>query len=263
LKDLVLMVQFLTRIPLRISVDTDENSFARGVLFFPIIGLIIGMFNYALYEGALILLPKGGVLLASIFAVLGNLMITGGLHFDGLADTCDGIFSGRKRERILEIMKDSHIGTFGTLAIVVDLLLRTGVIQGLSGQYIALGIILSPVIAKTSVVQLMAFSTYARKEGMGGFFLGKMVRWRIVASSILGITLMNFIGFLSLGAIGTMKGLLLNLVVIVYMSFVMFGYRSYIYKYLQGMTGDTVGGANEVFEWAFLILVLLISGGLV
>lgn len=262
MKDFVLMIQFLTRIPLKISVDTDENSFARGVLFFPVIGLIIGLFNYALYLGALWLFPKGGVLLASIFAVLGNLMITGGLHLDGLADTCDGIFSGRKRERILEIMKDSHIGTFGTLGIIVDMLLRLGLISGLTGKFVALGIILSPIISKTTVVQLMSISNYARSEGMGGFFLGKMVKWRILVSLILGIILLNGIGFLSLGSMGIMKALLLNLVVIVYMSFVMFGYRSYIYKYIQGMTGDTVGAANEVFEWAFLLLVLFASGGI-
>lgn len=261
MKDFVLMIQFLTRIPLKMAVETDENSFARGVLYFPLIGLIIGLFNYGLYLAALLILPKGGMFLAAIFAVVGNIMITGGLHFDGLADTCDGIYSGRKRERILEIMKDSHIGTFGTIAIIIDLLLRIGLINGLTGRFIAIGIILSPVLAKTLVVQLMTISNYARAEGMGGLFLGKLENKRIIGSFILGILIMNIVIFLILAPLNLILGIGFNFVVIIFMTAVMFVYKSYIYKYLQGMTGDTVGAANEVFEWAFLILVLFASGG--
>ena len=260
MKDFVLMIQFLTRIPIKMEVETDKNSFARGVLFFPIIGLIIGLFNYALYLAALAILPQGGVFLAAVFAVIGNILITGGLHFDGLADTCDGIFSGRKKERILEIMKDSHIGTFGTIAIIVDLLLRIGIINGLTGKFAAVGIILSPVLSKTAVVQLMTISTYARAEGMGGFFLGKLERWRIAGSLFLGILILNLTLFLVLGPLNIMKVIIINLVVLGSFLTLIFGYRSHIYKYIDGMTGDTIGGANEVFEWVFLGLALFASG---
>ena len=262
MKDFVLMIQFLTRIPLKMEVKTDKNSFARGVLFFPLIGLIIGLFNYALYASTLAILPQGGVFLATVFAVIGNIIITGGLHIDGLADTCDGIFSGRKRERILEIMKDSHIGTFGTIAIIVDLLLRIGLINGLTGKFAAIAIILSPVLSKTAVVQLMTISTYARAEGMGGFFLGKLDRWRITGSLFLEVFILNLTLFLLLGPIKLMDVILINLVVSGCILVLIFVYRSYIYKYIKGMTGDTIGAANEIFEWVFLGLALFASGRL-
>jgi len=261
-KDLILMIQFMTRIPLKLQVETDEESFARGVVYFPIIGLLIGGFNLILYLVVLAVFPKGGTLLAAIFAVLGNLLITGGLHFDGLGDTCDGIFSGRTRERMLEIMKDSHIGTFGTLGIIMDIALRIGIIAGLSGKFAILGILLSPMVSKTAVVQLMTVSKYARANGMGGLFLGRLRPIRIMLSFLLGIFLFNAAFPIIMGNVGLMVQAMLCLSLIVVLFLVLFGFRSWTYGCIGGMTGDTIGAANEVFEWVFLLFVLFLSGGI-
>jgi adenosylcobinamide-GDP ribazoletransferase len=238
MKEFILAIQFLTRIPLNIAVETEEDSFAKSVLWFPAAGILIGAFGAAVYWLSSLLLTG---IFPVVCAVLANVCITGGLHVDGLADTCDGIFSARKRERMLEIMKDSRIGTNGTLAVVFDMLMRVGILGAVPANQLPWLLLTAPIASRALLPLVMKLSVYARAEGMGGLFLGKQ-RWdRTLAALGAGVVLsgavMHLVGLTGFAiAAGTA-----------------FLFKGYIHNKLQGMTGDTIGAANEVSEIVFLL----------
>ena len=106
------MLSFISRLPVpaRWSQGLDFEHYSRGIVMFPLIGVVLGGLTGLVFMA---LQPWCGVPLAALFAVLTLALLTGGFHLDGLADTCDGIFSARRRERMLEIMRDSRLGTHG------------------------------------------------------------------------------------------------------------------------------------------------------
>ena len=116
-------LQFLTRISIVEQKDWCEKDFADSVRYFPLIGLVLGIIYAAFAALLLSFLPQNGILLphhvvAAILLIL-PILLTGGLHCDGFMDTMDGLFSGRSRERMLEIMKDSRVGANGVFAFVL------------------------------------------------------------------------------------------------------------------------------------------------
>ena len=108
------MVGFFTRLPVP-KIEYSEESYSRAVKFIPLVGLVIGAI-LVLAELLLLALNAPALICGAILLTI-YIFLTGGLHFDGLADTCDGVFSGRTREQALEIMKDSRLGVFGALGI--------------------------------------------------------------------------------------------------------------------------------------------------
>ena len=244
MKSLILAIQFLTRVPININIETKEDSFADSVLWFPVVGLIIGAFNSLIYWLFSMMLP--GVL-PIVCTVLANVCITGALHVDGLADTCDGIFSARKKEKMLEIMKDSRIGTNGAIAVVFDILTRIAILFSISPDKVIWLIFSAPIASRTLLPLLMKLSVYARAEGgMGELFLGKQ-NWSRTLIAFAGGML---IVWLSLNFIGLASFAMSMLVIILY--------RSYIYSKIQGMTGDTIGAGNEIAEIVFLLAAVII-----
>ncbi|WDT81929.1 MAG: adenosylcobinamide-GDP ribazoletransferase [Candidatus Manganitrophus sp.] len=111
----------LTIVPFHHSMIATERDLGRSVLFFPVVGLAIGAFLMGLAQLlGLILTPA----LSAALLLLALVLITGGLHLDGLADLCDGLAAGGGRERILSVMKDPHIGAFGVIGLVIVLILK-------------------------------------------------------------------------------------------------------------------------------------------
>ena len=113
--------QFLTRLPIPVQIDYTDRVFRRSAIFYPLVGFVIGFFLLLAGEGLALCLPAmpAAVLLLGFWVVL-----TGGLHLDGLMDTADGILSHRPREQMLEIMKDSRVGAMGVIVGVLHLLLK-------------------------------------------------------------------------------------------------------------------------------------------
>ena len=104
------MLSFITRLPVprRWSQGLDFEHYSRGIITFPLIGLLLGAISGLVF---MVLQAWCGAPLAALFSVLVLVLMTGGFHLDGLADTCDGVFSARSRDRMLEIMRDSRLGT--------------------------------------------------------------------------------------------------------------------------------------------------------
>ena len=117
IKSFFAALSFISRLPVpaRLSQGLEIEQYQRSIVTFPLVGLLLGAIAGAV---ALLLQPWCGVPLAALFGVLALALLTGGFHLDGLADTCDGIFSARTRDRMLEIMRDSRLGTHGGLALI-------------------------------------------------------------------------------------------------------------------------------------------------
>ena len=200
--------------------------------------LVIGTFNYLTFY---VFSYLGQELLSIVFWLLSNIIITGAIHIDGFADTCDGLLSSRSKGRMLEIMKDSRIGTNGVIAIAMDLLIRLAFMFSVSYSIRPFVIILSPIVGKCFVLMLIWISSYAReKGGMGGLFYKDMSKLHIIIGIVFGILMIVFIYSWKL------------LIILIPCLIILLIYRRFVVNKIGGMTGDTLGAANELAEICFM-----------
>lgn len=239
------MMQFFTRIPINKTIDIKEDDFPKGIIFFPVIGLLIGALSALVYFVSSLFLDD---LVAFILVLLASTLLTGGLHLDGLADTCDGLFSARKKERMLEIMRDSRIGTNGALGMIFILALKVAFLNSISKELLIPVIVLMPVVGRTAMAVVMFKGEYAREgEGLGNLFIGKTNLSSTIITLLLGLTLAYFL----LNHIGVLA-LLLCILLGLYL-------RYFFTKILGGLTGDLLGAVNETTETFFLFALALLE----
>ena len=237
IKQFILLTQFMTRIPIPINIEYDEESFGKSIKYFPLLGFFIGLILFLTYF--LISLVTDNKLIIAIFIVIIETVITGGIHLDGLADTFDGLFSYRPKDKILEIMKDSRIGTNGAIVLIVYFLAKTIFISEVDIKYI----IIMPIIARIATVTNAGLGTYARKTGMSNAIMDYNSKKDILISFIITIIL----SFIIAG---------INGVICLVISFLFILYFLYfVTKKIDGVTGDTMGASLELTG----ILVLLIG----
>ena len=244
INNFIASLQFLTIINIKNDAPVDEKSFGRSVIFLPLIGLLIGVLLVITSKISLSILPAS-VSDAIVLAVL--IIVTGGLHVDGFADTIDGFAGGKNKDDILRIMKDSRIGTFGVVGIVMLLLTKYLSIQNLQSDTKYFVLIIMPVIGRWSVLPMGMFFKYARIEGGTGKIFAESVRLKefiigtIIVLSII-IPLFRLNGFLMLAVI-----FIVTLVI-----------GRYSKRKINGITGDVFGAAIEINELIVLILALLL-----
>ncbi|MCX8130525.1 MAG: adenosylcobinamide-GDP ribazoletransferase [Clostridia bacterium] len=245
MKRFLLMLQFFTTIPLRIDLKADEKDFGKGLVFAPVVGLIIGLALAGFYS---IIISVFSPQVAAALIIVLYIFLTGGLHLDGLADTSDGVFSNRSRERMLEIMRDSRIGTNGVLAIICVVLLYWCLFSQLDYGFLSKALILMPVSGKIGSLIGAGVSTYARTgQGLGKSFIDYCGLKEIV----LGILISSVIFF----GISRMEGLLVLLIPVI-TAFLLV--RFFSYK-VGGATGDILGAVCEIVQVLFLIFIYLLQ----
>lgn len=238
---------FLTRLPAPSQEMLSPEEFKKGIVYYPIVGVITGILMALVYG---ICFVWAAPLPAAIMAVMAQACITGGFHLDGLSDSFDGLFSARDRDRMLEIMRDSRVGTFGVLSIFFVLLLKISVLFSLSYEEALIAILLYPAAGK-AVTPILMHSRYAREtQGLGSIYLSEAYTGRMVFAMVLGF-LMILIGYFILG--NPMAGLIATLCACTIAAF----FRRYCQKVLGGMTGDTLGCGAELCEVIFLLAILI------
>lgn len=245
MKEFVLMIQFLTRIPINTVIHIKEEDFHKGVVYFPLVGLLIGSLNALIYFIASRIIQGVFPLMA---VIIFNTLITGALHLDGLADTCDGLFSARKKERMLEIMRDSRIGTNGALALIFSILLKIALLDITPKTIMIPTIIMIPVMGRGVMAIILYGSTYARKEGLGNLFIGKTSLTKTLISAFITMA----IAYICLNLLGVLA-LMIAIVTA-------FGLRRAFNMRLGGLTGDLLGAINEVVELVALFSIVVIWG---
>ncbi|MBO8433808.1 MAG: adenosylcobinamide-GDP ribazoletransferase [Tyzzerella sp.] len=240
----IMTLRFLTRIPLPFKDDTilSNEEFSKGIIYYPLIGLIVGLINFVVFK---IFSLTGSVFVSSTLAVLSGVIVTGGFHIDGLADTCDGLYSSRNKERILDIMRDSRVGTNGAIAILFDILIKIGVISSLGFDKGIFAIILSPVAGKMAT-PLLFNSRYARTgQGLGNIYLREKYDIRSILTVLSGVIIIGV--FINVYAIIPVFVCLISAVL----------FRKHCEKIIGGMTGDTLGAGSEIGELIFMIVYIM------
>ncbi|MGB3367278.1 MAG: adenosylcobinamide-GDP ribazoletransferase [Acidaminobacteraceae bacterium] len=237
MKRLILLTQFLTRIPINKNLDVDVDDFTKGIIYFPVVGAIIGVFLSILYYAFSYLDLE--LITISTVLVIAEILITGGLHLDGLSDTFDGIYSNRDRERILEIMKDSRIGANGVISLVSLVVLKIALYISVPSQYIIYVIFLMPIFSRAMVPFICYKAIYPRKEGMGNMFIGKVETKSLVITSF--ILLLSSLVFIQ------------SIIIIIPMIIFTYLYRAHVTKIIGGITGDVIGASIEIGEIVYLI----------
>lgn len=241
----------MTRLPIPVDTGLDEE-FYKGMLYFPVVGLVLGLFYYlAGFLGLKIF--NNSTYLAVIIILTTEVILTGGLHLDGLGDTFDGLYSYRSKERILEIMKDSRLGTNGLLAIVFLILLKAGILYSLLEKNMLWCVIVMPIYARTMQVAACYKTKTPRENGMGNIFIGKITASRLIGTSILSLAISGVMVFFTAGN---------NLKLYYFLIFTLIGmfvlvrlYIRSVYKKIDGITGDILGCICELSELVFLIIL--------
>ena len=242
MKSFVLMVTFLTRIPLKMNFEISDDDFTKGIWYMPVIGLLIGIILYGLY---FIASQYFSPIVTSAIIIIIYIFITGGLHLDGLADTSDAVFSYRSRERMLEIMKDSHIGTFGVVAIVLYLLGMAAFLTEVPETCLFF-----PLIGRSASLLSCASNSYARTSGMGKSIIDGTKPKHVIFAMILTVISAAALYFISANAAAS---IIVIIAFAVSMLSVFFISRS-ISRKLGGITGDVIG---FVIETSSLIYVAI------
>lgn len=227
-------LRFLTIVPLAWRCELDGRFFTASLAWFPVIGLLIGLACAALVSGLMVFFPPPVVAVAAIVLLAG---ISGGLHLDGLADSSDGLLSARPRERILEIMRDSHTGAMGVIALVLVLLGKFAALSSLGGPILIATLIVMPLAGRCAIVLTMACLPYARPgEGLGRLFYSPSTRWAALWAMVVLAAVLSWIGWH------------LALPVLVAVALTVLLFSLWCRSKIGGATGDTLGAACELTE---------------
>jgi len=234
-------MQNITRIYIY-PVKFDEVKFGQASAFFPLVGLFIGAALYSVYHVTGKYFP-GEVVAAMV--VVGQIFITGGMHLDGWMDSMDGLFSGRLRERKLEIMRDSRVGANGVMGLFGLLLVKYTLLLHLPVNPLT-ALLLMGVVSRWAMVYTFKFFPYARPEGMGRVYQA-YTGWREFLAA-------TFTAVVAVFLVAQWVGLILLGFIWLFTHFI----ARRVTETIGGMTGDTYGATSEGMEVFALLLLYLI-----
>jgi adenosylcobinamide-GDP ribazoletransferase len=234
--------QFLTLLPIKRSFTAEQVG--RSCVYFPVVGLVIGLVLAGLNWGLGNFLPSAvvNVLLVAVLAVF-----SGGLHLDGLADTLDGLAGHRTPEQRLAIMKDSRIGGFGAIGIALFLLIEYITLNNIPGSVKLPVLILAPVLSRWAMVNSIFVYPYARPAGLGKAFKDAVNLRHFIIATLVGliaaVALLRWAGLIILAG----SWLIATLMALHFKS------------RLKGLTGDTYGAINEISFFVVLLVAFLMA----
>ncbi|MCB4790389.1 MAG: adenosylcobinamide-GDP ribazoletransferase [Elusimicrobia bacterium] len=240
MKFLVIALQFLTVLPVKVKEFSDKADFSKALVCFPVVGFLLGLFLAIMNSVLANVFPH---LLLNAILVLILTILTGGLHLDGLADTVDGICSMKEKEKALEIMRDSHIGTMGVLSLIFIILFKVILLDSISLSFKTPVLIIMPVISRWSMLVPLYLFKYARQEGKAKIFFDSMNLKTLIMSAIILFVLVIY--FLKLTGFYT--------VLIIFAS--TFIIARFLNNKIGGFTGDMLGAVNEINEVLFLFIM--------
>ncbi|RXZ32517.1 adenosylcobinamide-GDP ribazoletransferase [Oxalobacteraceae bacterium CAVE-383] len=239
-----LALQFFTRLPIPRWVGFDAAWQRHAIRYFPAAGLLVGIVASAVYALAMLFWPP---VVAVLLAVGAGLWITGAMHEDGLADTCDGLGAGGGAERILRIMRDSHTGVFGVLGLIMALALKCAALTALPPHHACIALVLAHPLSRLACFPLIRKLDYLREEGKAKALAEQITvaEYRIGAATVLPLLLLIAAGGW-LPRAGLLFGLLLMLLGVWWLA------RLFV-KRIGGYTGDCLGAVQQSAEVLFYL----------
>ena len=239
---LLTAVQYFTRIRVPAWIGHAQEQLAGAIRYFPVVGLIVGASGAATLWLAAQVLPAP---LPAILATVVTVLMTGAIHEDGLADTCDGLGGGATRERALEIMKDPRIGAFGAIALILSLLLKIAA--------------LSLMTLWTAMIALFAAHAFSRFCAVVFSFAGRYVGSAERSRAAPVVTQVKRSDVLVAAVFG-LPALVLcgrDAIVAVIVALVLLGLLfRWCVRRIGGYTGDTLGAAQQITETGFYVALL-------
>jgi len=253
MRNFLLMVQFMTRIPVPLHIDFTPARFVGGMKWMPLVGLFVG------FPAAAIYFCTAGILgaeIGSFLALVVLITVTGGLHLDGMGDTADGIFSYRPRDRVLEIMRDSTLGTNGVIAIILTILFKLLLLKSLAPAACLPALLSGPILGRMTVPWHAALVHYARDgKGMGDFTNQVGIRH---AGSSMVVSFLLITGILLLSRAGFWFALGVSVLLHTLAASMAVAFAYYLRYRIGGITGDTFGASIELVEIMTFLTFLLI-----
>ena len=237
-------LRFLTIIPLPGRREVSPEAVGRSIVYFPLVGVIIGLILVGLNWLLGWLLPPA---LVSVLLVVSLAALSGALHLDGFIDTCDGMAGGKTVEERWRVMQDSRAGSFGIIGVCLLLLVKYVSLNAVPDGWLMPTLVLMPVVSRWAMVYAVFAYPYAKPSGLGKVFKqgASWLRFTIatIITLVVAVILAQLTGFFLM---------LIIWVIVVVMA-------AYLKGRLGGLTGDTYGAINEVAEVCLLILVCLLA----
>ncbi|MEO8243639.1 MAG: adenosylcobinamide-GDP ribazoletransferase [bacterium] len=244
----LLALQFLTRLRVPMEVDFTPAAQAASPRWYAGVGLVVGLITGVIYWGAALLVPP---VLAVLVAMAVGLIVTGGLHEDGFADACDGLGGVRPKERVLEIMRDSRIGTYGVLGLGMMLATRVAALTVLPGLAVPFVLIAGHAVSRASMLWVMASSDYVRPEGAAsGVASGLDQRAVVTGFATAGLAVLPLLFVLPVLAV---------LVGLLGLAAGHYAMRRRFESRLGGYTGDCLGAVQQCSEIGFYIGLVAVA----
>jgi adenosylcobinamide-GDP ribazoletransferase len=234
---------FYTRIPLNLSASYSEQRLGRCSMYLPILGWLVGGFGALVFHGAQLLFPDS---IAIALSMIATILLTGALHEDGFADFCDGFGGGWTKERILEIMKDSRLGTYGVIGLVSVLALKWLSLSALDPDHIGLILIsahsLSRMVAISFPLSLpyVGLSEASKSSALGAPLSKTAFAFAVLTGLAPLFFFRDFRLFLCLIPLALVRWLM----------------GLYMKKKIGGFTGDCLGAAQQLAELAFYLFIM-------
>lgn len=241
---LLVAFQFLTRLPVPKNLNPKESDLTKSAYYFPVVGAALALISWGIYFGLSKLGIDRSICITILICIM--MMLTGGFHEDGLADTFDGIGGAFDKQKKLEIMKDSRIGTYGSLALFSALLLRFTSLSSTSDDLILESLLSALMLGRLSSNVIIPFTPYSRADDKSK---SKPVIESIGRSKFLIPFIYTF------GAIYFLLGLTPLLVLLSIFTVTIIAARWYFLKQIDGITGDILGGVNIITELLVLIYI--------
>lgn len=248
-------LMFYTRIPCPKNIDHNPDYLNKASRYFPLIGWIVGGVSFLVYYFSALLFTNE---IAVILAIIAGILTTGAFHEDGFADVCDGFGGGWTKEKILTIMKDSSIGAYGAIGLVLLFLLKFQVILNAlftlgignvdSIIYNLLIFVSAHSVSRLAAVSIVFTHQYSRDDASSKSKpIAQSYTWKEVAGA-------TFFGLLPLGILSFYQWQLLLVLAPVFTA--RFFLARYFQKWIDGYTGDCLGATQQVCEVVFYLSII-------
>lgn len=236
-------LRFFTRLPVPAWVGHSAEHLNRSARYFPAVGLLVGGIGALVYLGAALLWSKP---LAVLLSMAATVYATGAFHEDGLSDSVDGLGGGWEKARILEIMKDSRVGSFGVVALVLALLGKFMLLVETPEPWLPAALVAGHAVSRFASTTLLAAMEYVREDLLAK---AKPLATRLGAGEMLFAAAFPLAALFFLPAAQALAGCLLAALATAWMA-------AFFRRWLGGYTGDCLGATQQVAEIAFYLGLL-------
>jgi adenosylcobinamide-GDP ribazoletransferase len=235
-------LMFFTRLPVRIA-DFHESDLHHATRYFPLVGIIVGLLSVAAFGVTILFWPLELAVLSSMGVTI---WVTGAFHEDGLADAADGLGGGWDKGRVLAIMQDSRLGSFGAIALFMALLAKFEALVHIEAPLLPAILVAGHALSRFAAVLVIFTQSYVRTEGKSKPLATHMSRHEVMLAALFGL--------LPLGLLVPKLWLAVIPVMLVWWWF-----SRLLQRRLGGYTGDCLGAMQQLSEIAFYLGVLLWS----